>query len=50
MGTMTAAEQRVERARLRYEAAMRGTDQKEMAIAERDYRHQLATQGQRYTR
>ena len=50
LATMTAAERRVANARLRYEHAMHGTDQMEMAEAERRYRHMLATNGEIYSR
>ena len=50
LATMTAAERRLADARLKYEHAMHGVDQMEMAEAERWYRHMLSTSGEIYTR
>lgn len=49
-GTMTAAERRLENARLRYVRALSGSDMREMAEAERNYRRWLASDGQIHTR
>jgi hypothetical protein len=46
--TMTAAERRLLDARLRYNHALSGTDYKEMAAAERNYRRWLSTNGNIY--
>ena len=49
VATMTAAERRLLDARLRYNHALSGTDMKEMAAAERNYRRWLSSNGEIYT-
>lgn len=46
LATMTTAERRLTDARLRYSAALSGTNAKEMAAAERNYLRWLSTNGQ----
>lgn len=49
VATMTTAERRLLDAKLRYNHALSGTDMKEMAVAERNYRRWLSTNGEIYT-
>lgn len=50
LGTMTSAERRLYEARLRYIRALSGSDMNEMAAAERNFRHQLANNGEIHVR